>query len=110
MNWIKKIVGLEYEIHNGFALRALSSFPYGTESTGSYLTDMVSVRTTRKGKKIVVYLETHRPGILIGAKGWQINALREYINSSIFKPFENADIHFHIIESKMFWSENCRKS
>jgi len=102
INWIKKVLGFEHEIDNGFAIKALRSFPYGTESTGSYLTDMVSVRATRMGNLVTVYLETHRPGILIGAKGWQIKALREYIDSSIFRPFENAKIHFYIIETTMW--------
>lgn len=105
INFIKKILGMEHEIHNGFALSALSSFPYGSDVTsGSYLYDIVSVRATRKGKKITVYIETHRPGILIGRKGILIGALREYINHR--PPVAGCTVDFHLVESRMFFSEN----
>ena len=45
-----------------------------------------------------MYLTLHRPGLLIGEKGKNIDALREHI----WKEFEE-DIHISIIETNLNW-------
>lgn len=66
------------EIDNKVFRKALRQFPYISESSGSYLFDIVSVKAfERKNLPILVEIETHRPGILIGKAGWQVNGIKK---------------------------------
>lgn len=67
------------EIDNKIFRKALYQFPYNSaDSTGSYLYNIVSVKAyKRENQPVLVEIETHLPGYLIGKAGWQIKGIKE---------------------------------
>lgn len=101
MKWIKKLLGIEYEISNKPFLRALCLYPHTTDKSSSYRYNITKVWATVKDNKTTVHIKTHLPGFLIGRAGSQISEIREYMEMLYGKPVE-----IDIVEEDMFDRKN----
>lgn len=97
LNKIKKFLGMEHEIDSIIFRRALACYPYGSDSSGSYLPNITRISATEKNGTVRVIIRTHRPGILIGAKGKQISEIKQMMEQMSKKTVE-----IHIEEETMF--------
>lgn len=97
-NWLLKVSGREYEIESKIFRRALSSYPYGSDSSGQYLSHITNVQAFQKPDGIVrVLIVSHHPGILIGKAGKQIKEIKEYMEY-----LSNKTVDIDIRESEIF--------
>jgi ribosomal protein S3 len=97
LNKIKAFLGMKHEIDSRIFRKALVQYPYNSESDGSYLRTITSVKAFQSGNKVTVTIKTHSPGILIGRKGIQISAIKE-----LMAIMSGKEIEISIIEEEMF--------
>ena len=85
------------EIDSRIFRKALIGYPYVSDSTGLYIHYITKVNAfqTENGARVVI--ETHRPGILIGAQGEQIEGIKNYMSKKC-----GQNVTIEIIESQLF--------
>ncbi|MEK6829097.1 MAG: KH domain-containing protein [Nanoarchaeota archaeon] len=70
-----KLFGWKYEVDNQLARRVMYRHFYATE--WGYETSITQVKVFREKGKLIVMIETHRPGLLIGKAGHYIDSLKK---------------------------------
>jgi len=95
MNIIDKI--FKHEIDSKIFRKALVQYPYLNNTSHEYICNITSVKAFQLKNKIKVEIRTHRPGILIGMKGNQINGIKEYMNRKC-----GQEVEIFLIEEDLF--------
>src|SRR4051812_47127839 len=89
---------MKTEIDSKLYRKALSTYPYINDTSSEYLYNICSVKAFQiEDNKVLVEIETHRPGILIGKKGENINGIKEYMSEK-----SGNEIEIFIKESELF--------
>lgn len=87
---------MKTEIDSKIYRRALSRKLYNEDAIILY--SICSVKAFQiDDKKVLVEIETHTPGYLIGRKGERISAIKEYMSC-----LSSNEVEIFIIESKLF--------
>lgn len=90
---------MENEIDSKVYRKALVQYPYNSDSDGSYLSNITSVKAFESTETNIVKVEikTHRPGILIGKQGIQISQIKQ-----LMEFMSGKFVEIFLIEEDMF--------
>lgn len=81
--------------------KALALYPYGHDSSGSYLANITKVEAFKTSEsEVIVQITTHRPGIFIGVRGKQIKGIEAFMSS-----LSGMTVKILVLEERMFSSE-----
>lgn len=92
---LASLFGWKYEIESKPYRKLI--YQYFNYEEWSYETSITYVKAFKKENKIIIEIETHRPGMLIGKSGVFINGLRKYLEE---ETKENVEIDLR--ECKMW--------
>ena len=98
INYIKNLLGIEYEIDSKVFRMSLVTYPYQSGASGSYLKNITKVWATIRKGKTTVHIRTHSPGVLIGKGGVQIDEIKNLMEHFYVQPVE-----IDIQEEMMFY-------
>lgn len=73
---------------------------YFHECDWPYQTTITKVETFKTSKGLLIEIETHRPGLLIGKGGEFIDGLEKYLKKALHR----TDITINLIESKLWYN------
>lgn len=76
---VKPLSWEKFEVDNQLYRRLMNL--YFRMNKWNYATTITSVKTFRQKDKLIIKIETHRPGLLIGKAGKFIDGLRDFISN-----------------------------
>lgn len=77
INMLANIFGLKHEIDNKLYRKEI--YRYFRWKQWKYKTSITYVKAFKNNNKIIIEIELHRPGLLIGKAGCFINGLEKYL-------------------------------
>lgn len=95
MKFLKKLFCLKYEIDNKKYRRIINQHFRNTNY--EYYDTITNIKAFRTKDKIIVEIETHRPGILIGKAGIYFKELKNYLKDESLE-----DVELHIKECRLW--------
>ena len=84
-NRIRKLFGMKYDGDTVYVRRLLAMLPVmdkysiGENNPDPFLHHITDVKVSYQGQLMMVDINTHRPGLMIGKKGWNFNAIQKFL-------------------------------
>jgi len=95
--FLMNLFGLKHEINSKLYRKHI--YNYFRRNEWGYEMSITYVKTFKHGDKIIVEIETHRPGLLIGKAGHFIDGLNEYLEEQT-----KQNIKINLKESKLWYN------
>lgn len=95
LNAFLSSIGLKHEVESKKYRRTI--YRYFNWKDWGYATSITQLKTFKEKDKVIIMIETHRPGLLIGKGGAFIDGLKQYLISEL-----DENIEIDLKECKMW--------
>lgn len=94
------MVGFTIKVDNKEVRKLIYDYYFIIKEYTNILNYITKVEVSKSKKGVTILIESHRPGLLIGKGGKNINELKEFL----FKEFNRKDIYVDLKECKLWYN------